>query len=398
MGSWQLPKYWVLFFRALPLGLLCVLILLTPSKSFASIADLDQALTLTQVQQDGELQTILVISEKEAFIKGYNLSQAFGLVPKDSLDLLRIVGEEQIRSTVAKIEPRSFLKKDIVISPALQSEHVAAGANYVAHGKEAGIDTVFLFPKFAEATGISTQVSASQGSLLDYEIELCARFDRTIASIEQFRQSVKGFFLCGDFTDRAVLIRSIDVMAVESGLGFTDAKSGPGRFPVGPYTVVPRNWSAFLESIEMTLTVNEEVRQHASGSGMIMKLDHIVEAILLESVAENEQKNKHSNSHYNWQYKGNPITLVSNGVIRKGTAILTGTPEGVVFKPPSAIFVMKHIAKWLFTLRFRDESLKDYVINSYVEENNVAKNHLQPGDSVMLTATSLGKVNLTITE
>lgn len=389
-GILQISKFKTLSLRGLALSLWSLLVLLSTPKTFASIADIEQALTLTQIHQNGVLQTILVVSEGEGFFKGHNLSKAFDLVPEDSLDLIRLVGEEKVRSTITTLVPTRFLKKDIVVSPAIRQEHVAVGANYVAHGKEAGIETVFLFPKYAEPTGTHSKVGAPLGSLLDYEVELCARFDRDIASIQQFKESVKGIFLCGDFTDRAVLIRSIDVTSVESGLGFTDAKSGLGRFPVGPYTVVPRDWSGFLETVEMTLTVNGELRQQAMGAGMIKKLNHIVEDILFES--------GRPVSRYNWQYKGKPISLVSKGVIKKGQSLLTGTPEGVAFRPPSASFIVTHIGKWLFTFAFLEESIKSYVINRYIEEHSAAKSHLQPGDKVVLTATSLGEVSLTVTE
>src|SRR5690606_5250566 len=104
----------------------------------------------------------------------------------------------------------------------------------------------------------------------DYEVEICVRFDRPIGSLEDFDAAMKGFFVCGDFSDRAMLVERIDRSNVASGIGFSDAKSGPDFFPTGPVLVIPHDWAGFVDAERMITQVNGQMRQDARGHEMIL--------------------------------------------------------------------------------------------------------------------------------
>ncbi len=358
-----------------------------------SIAPVEQALTLAQIESPSGLHTILVLKDSGAqapgeSVLGLNLSKLYDSTVDDPLAVVASVGQARIRQDLSANVSRlkNYNREDFVISPAIGTAHVAAGTNYPAHGEEVGVDEVFLFPKFSTATPPLSSVAAAPGGLLDYEIELCARFDRDIATPQDFAVAVKGVFLCGDYTDRATLMREIDTDDVASGRGFTDAKSGDDRFPVGPFTVIPNDWKTFLEDIRMTLTVNGETRQEAQGTDMIMKLDDIV----LGSLEQGDE--------LRWTLKGERIRLIEENRIRAGQVVLTGTPEGVVFRQPTSSFIFWNGLRWLLTFGFLGGNPLDYVIERFIQEAREDAKYLQPGDVIVMRASYLGEIRLTISD
>lgn len=368
---------------------------LEASKPLEGIAPIEQALTLAQIRTAKGLETILVLEETDTgpgpvgdVRRGLNLSALYQSYPEDPLFLVAEIGPPQLRAAIRlhSEAQQEFDAKDFVVSPAIGSAHVAAGTNYRAHGEEAGIDEVFLFPKFSPPAPPVTSVAAPPGALLDYEIEICVRFDRDVASRRDFSEALKGIFLCGDYTDRASLMRRVDPDDVASGRGFSDAKSGGDRFPVGPYTVVPEDWAGFLEGVRMRLWVNGEVRQDAAGSEMIKKLNEIVG----DSLDQGDEQR--------WSFRDKRIRLIEEKTIRKGQAVLTGTPEGVVFRQPTTAFKFWNGAEWLFTLGFFDSGPVDYVIEAFIAAAQAEKSYLQPGDRVEMEASYLGSIEVTITD
>lgn len=353
----------------------------------ADIASVEQALTLAQIKSFEKYDTLLILNETEDSVEdreviSFNLSRFYNQYPDDPLDLITAVGADTIRNDLQENRPMIDRSRylDLVISPVIGGAHVAAGTNYKAHGDEVEIDHVFLFPKFSEPTPHIARISAKPDTLMDYEIELCARFDRDISSKREFEQSVKGIFLCGDYTDRATLLRKIDVDDVTSGRGFTDAKSGVNRFPVGPYTVVPNDWVSFLDNVEMKLWVNGALRQDAKGDEMIDKLDDIV----FNSLAQGLE--------LRWTRNDVRIPLLQNASINKGQVVLTGTPEGVVFRKPSTSFKVMNGAEWFFSFSFLSSAPINYVIEEYIAEEKMMNKYLQPGDNVRMQASYLGEI------
>jgi len=92
-----------------------------------------------------------------------------------------------------------------------------------------------------------------------------------------------GLFLCGDFTDRAQLMRLVDSSNIQSGIGFTDAKRQQGFFPTSPYLVVTRDWRDFLKELRLQLSVNNEVglRMKASTKRNAVRTFHLIGAVII---------------------------------------------------------------------------------------------------------------------
>ena len=74
------------------------------------------------------------------------------------------------------------------------ARHVASGTNFPEHQEETGSESVFNFLKFGVATPPVATVSNDVEELLDYEVEICTRFNRDIELIEDFDAVQKSFF------------------------------------------------------------------------------------------------------------------------------------------------------------------------------------------------------------
>lgn len=346
------------------------------------IAPVEEALTLAQFSRTGQVHTVLVLSDDDSAITGIDISAKTGSYPDDSFDLVRDKGYKALAQYAQLDLPQLTIPYEKLLpSSGVFKHHIGVGINYPEHGEETAIEPEpFLFPKIAHGTGSRGFVTTELDELLDYEVELCARFDQDIHNLEDIKTAMVGLFLCGDFTDRATLMRLIDTADIQSGIGFSDAKSKPGFFPTGPYLVVPRNGSNFLDKIRLQLSVNGEPRQDSSVNEMILAVDKLA-AKALETGTQTR-----------WQYNGVAVSLLPDKMITKGTALLTGTPQGVIFRPPSTGYKLRNILKYFFTGGFFKVGPKRYVIEEYIKDSLHNKNYLQPGDSVSLRATYLGDI------
>ncbi len=282
------------------------------------------ALTFAQVDDGSRLSTILVVGISNDHVEGINLSSISHHYARDAFDVVAGLSWEKVeRIASAKTAVRSFPIAQLVGVGPRGLAHIAAGTNYPEHGEETGMDHgVFLFPKFSQATGPIGQITTAPGVLLDYETEVCARFDREVRTMVDFEASRKGFFLCGDFSDRATLFREINLKNSYSGDGFADAKSGPGRFPTGPFLVVPGNWEAFVAKVNFKTIIEGETRQNVDAADMIKDLHTIVQETLTESPSRS------------WSYASGRVPMLRRAAVGTESAVLTGTGDGVVFREP----------------------------------------------------------------
>lgn len=351
-----------------------------------TVAKLRSALTLAQIIHEEQVYTLLVLSDRGDEVIAADLTSSYELSEENPLVLVGQIGVDAIRQGVmeGKLRPQRYERAQLIAPRGLGERHIAAGANYAEHGEEAGVDEVFLFPKVSPANRFGATVAASPGELLDYEVEVCLRFDRDIASMEDFEVALKGFFLCADFTERATLLRHLDPDDVTSGAGFPEAKSGEDRMPIGPYIVLPDNWRAWLKQAEIRLSVNGQERQKAIADEMILEPQRIIERALAEGRARE------------WSRNGQPLALLDSGNIGKSQAVLTGTPGGVIFREPAAGQIAWSLTKWLFTLSFIDNSLTNKVIDDFIEDAIEAGRYLQPGDVVEMTGTGMGNMRVTV--
>lgn len=347
------------------------------------IAPFEEALTLAQFRNGlGEIVTILVVDYDGETVTGIDFAD-FGaarledpfqvLAQMDKADLLAT--KDQLKATV-EISVERLLPTG---PPGMR--HIGIGTNFPEHAEEAMSDSVFVFPKFGTATPSRTSVAASPSDLMDYEIELCARFDRPISSLVDFDVAVKGFFLCGDFTDRIALLELADFDNLDSGYGFSDAKSGQGFFPTGPFLVVPDDWASFIADTRMMTEHNGQPRQDARGEEMILDFRGLA------------QKSLGDMSAPRFYFDGDFFKLTPEPYIASSTTLMSGTSEGVIFTTPRRHDYIEIFLAYLASGGpLSGKSLSDVGIPVFVE-NEVAGGHfLKPGDVVTYRSSTLGDI------
>lgn len=192
--------------------------------------------------------------------------------------------------------------------------NIAAGTNYSAHADEVGMQAQpFLFPKLS--TPSSWNSAVRPGARLDYEVELCA----VPLSVYRHSEPVElGYLLCGDYTDRWLLVRDIDLDGETGRTGFTVAKGKDSYLPVGPLLVIPRQEN-FFKQLEISLYLNGKLRQRSEAMDMIWSPQELLEKALADC-----------ESTYFAGDQAHHITDCDK--VPAGTLLLTGTPGGVLFR------------------------------------------------------------------
>ena len=222
-------------------------------------------------------------------------------------------------------------------------------------------------------------------SLLDYEVEICMRFDRPIATLQDFDAATKGLFLCGDFTDRIALLELADIDNLDSGYGFSDAKSGLGYFPTGPFLVIPSEWQSFVADVRMTTELNGEPRQDARGGEMTLDFRSLAARVLSEATAER------------FWYQDRFFKLVPHGRIEPDMTLMSGTSEGVILSDPTRRDYIEMLLAYLAAGGpMSGQGLLEIGLPVFID-NNVASGHfLQPGDTVVHRSSALGDIKVDV--
>lgn len=344
----------------------------------AALAPIGQAHSFAQVRQDENISTLLVLTLTGRAITAVDLSKLSSLYSADAFDVIDRFTAAELDAVARQAQGvHSYALERLLGMGPRGLAHIAAGTNYPAHGEEVGIADAFLFPKLSQATGPRTTLAAAPGALLDYEVEVCARFDREIRSMADFDAARKGLFLCGDFSDRAAMMRNLNLRDIPSGDGFADAKSGPGRFPAGPFLVVPRDWKTFLAGVVIETHVNGARRQQATAGAMIKDLRAIVSETLDDA------------GKRTWRYQDGRIPMVPRPALGTGQAVLTGTGAGVVFQQPGPALVKE-------LMQAKDRAGQLVVIDRYVAAEAAKRIYLQPGHTVRYTSNYLGSIDTAI--
>lgn len=344
------------------------------------LAPMSEALTLAQFAgADGKPVTLLVTAFDEAGVTGIALKD---LGVAQTGDPLRDLASLKSLPDTLPAGPRLRLTYDALLPSAPSGIiHIGTGTNFPEHAEEANSGAVFQFPKFGTATPARTRIAARPGILLDYEVELCMRFDRDIASLADFDAATKGVFLCGDFTNRNALVELADPDNLDSGLGFSDAKSGPGHFPSGPFLVVPRDWKRFVADARMTTEVNGERRQDARGSEMVMDF----RALVAKALGDMQRPR--------FLYRGGFYPLAPQGRITRDMALMSGTSEGVIFTSPTrADMIEGLLAYGRAGGPFSGAGLIDMVKREFLANELASGHFLQPGDRVRHGSNRLGDI------
>ena len=353
-----------------------------------SLVDPTEAITLAQyLDPIGEIVTLMVVAYDGETVQGINLADLGAPRSNDPFVALAAVDKAVIRTAASQ----SFERRQVNVSSLLPSgptggQHLGIGTNFPEHAEEANSDAVFNFPKFGNATPARTSVIAPEGGLLDYEVELCMRFDRPITSIEGFDAAVKGVFLCDDFTDRIKLLKLADPDNLDSGYGFSDAKSGAGFFPTGPFLVVPNDWSSFIADTRMMTYLNDDPRQDARGDEMILDFRALTEKVLSDMDRDR------------FFYQDGFYKLVPNARIEQDMTLMSGTSEGVIFTAPQRHDYIEIVIGYVLKGGpFRGQGLMDFAVEAFIQNERASGHFLQPGDVVTYQASGLGDIRVEIT-
>lgn len=221
--------------------------------------------------------------------------------------------------------------------------------------------------------------------MLDYEVELCLRFDRDIASLEDFEAATKGVFLCGDFTNRNSLVELADPDNLDSGSGFSDAKSGVGHFPTGPFLVIPKDWESFVDDVRMTTSLNLEPCQDARGGEMTLNLRDLVEKALADM------------SEPRFLFQDNYNLLAPNSEIETNMALMSGTSEGVIFTTPTRGDVIASLVAYVGAGGpLSRAGLMETAKATFIDGELASGHFLQPGDRVRHSSSVLGSIEVDI--
>ena len=347
-------------------------------------------LALERGTPDGPPHVLLVTELQGDQISAVDLTAA-GLTTKtDFFDVLTDVGIETLVD-VAQAEANDQLPVvqrnfgDLLPAAGTAARHVASGTNFPEHQEETGSESVFNFPKFGVATPPVTTVSTDADELLDYEVEICTRFDRDIERIEDFDAAQKGFFLCGDFSNRSVLTRLIDPDNFDSGTGFSDAKSGPERFPSGGLFVVPLDWESFVKNERLVTQINDEMRQDARAGAMILSFRSLVEKALADTESTR------------FLYDDKRWRLVENGMIARDQVLMSGTAEGVIFMPPNMKQIVRGAMLYILKGTFlTGQAPYDAVLENFLDEERASLRFLQPGHLVTHNSSNMGTISVVV--
>ncbi len=347
---------------------------LAPLQATIAIAPLDQALTFARLGEGAAAKTFVVSHYQDGLVTGVDLSPLIKS-GEDAIAAYNRLGYEPIAAFVSAAKANvSHEASKLALPIDLRAVHAAAATNYPEHADEAKVkDGPFIFAKIAQPTSARADIPASKG-LLDYEVELCLV---TLNPLPASGGAKGGLILCNDVTDRAALLRGADIDDVASGKGFTDGKSGIGFLPVGDLFIIPRDLKAFVEPLELRLSVNGEERQRSRVTEWIWDLDRL----LLETA-------KRAGVRWSWREGTAQLPVSREGVLPDRTLVLAGTPAGTVFKGPGPATIVRGGFDWL--AGFGRGDIVKTVIERAITDDIASGGYLQQGDVVTIQADKLG--------
>ncbi|MCE7070563.1 fumarylacetoacetate hydrolase family protein [Dyadobacter sp. CY327] len=346
----------------------------------------EDALTLARFDKGGQVHTLVVLEDDGETIRGIDLSAELSRYDQNSFDVIKgLEFDHIVELTHTSTKQLSLKYKDLLASVG-GNTHLAIGINYAEHGVETGQVRPFMFPKYVRTDPAVHELKYTKGWLLDHEVELGIVFPKAVCSAAEMKGMMIGFLVVNDFTDRATLMRKMDSQNVASGKGFPDGKSKEGFLPTGPYMVVPRDWRAFANELNLSLSVNGQQRQHGSAKDMVWDINKIIE----ESLSVKGKKKSY--------YQDKMVNLFEGSCIPANSIIITGTPAGVVFNAPSKGFIMGAVFKYIFTGGFFGSKMHPYIMQQYLKKEMKNTRYLKPGDQVETTISYLGTIKTEINE
>ncbi len=340
-----------------------------------TIAPLDEALTFARSLAG---QTMGVLSYRDDQLTGVDLSALMLSPGEDAVDLINRLGQDAVSAAMLSGQPAITLPvSELDLPIKLTDAHIAVGTNYREHAEESAVTgSPFLFPKLVTPTASRADIPAGVG-LLDFEVELCLVPLKPLGLTDP---ASGGLILGNDVTDRALLMRGVNLKDPQSGRGFTDGKSAPGFLPVGDLLVVPRDLDAFVGGLILQLSVNGVERQRAPVTEWIWDLNEIL----------NQARAKRE-TVWSWRQGEARLAFTEDGAIPARTVIMAGTPAGTLFQGVPGKDRQSGLVRWILS-GFRGTVVK-HVIDAYIARSQARKTYLQPGDQVTIRVDRLGTLS-----
>ncbi len=243
-----------------------------------------------------------------------DVKKAVEVFPENGVatDMMELIegGDEAVRRLEQFVKSldykgAGFVKKESEIEwgPAITkpSKIICVGLNYKKHADETKAkypEVPILFNKFDNAlTGHLAEIEVPRTTeRLDHEVELGIVIGKTGKFIEEENalEFVLGYCTTNDLSARDIQKRTPQWMVGKTNDGFA---------PVGPY-LVTKSEVENPNSLQLTTTVNGEVRQNSNTADMIFSCEQLI------------------------SYISNYMTL------KPGDLIMTGTPEGAILGRP----------------------------------------------------------------
>jgi 2-keto-4-pentenoate hydratase/2-oxohepta-3-ene-1,7-dioic acid hydratase in catechol pathway len=336
------------------------------------------AIALARATLDGGVHLVLVLGDDGAAIDGADLGSFEGSI----MERVAAQGIEAILADAADA-PMVHLSYEALLPPVeVNAPSVDVVENYP---DPANADDPFLFPNVARPSPATGSVPAASAELLDYQVELCVVLGQEATTSAVFATALAGFFLCEHMTDRGVQIRGADFDHPERAEGYPEASSRPGYWRTGPYLYCPRDPARYLATAELHLAVNGELRQDAAVATMRWPVNEIARQTLAIGAAAR------------WSFDDMPIRLIAGTTLPAGLVLVTGTPAGAAFEPPSEDFLDEARRQYIFDGGYLSGlSLDEFTKQKLVEREQTSDRYLVKGDTVEASATYLGRLRITI--
>ena len=348
----------------------------SPALETLDIAPRSEALTFARAMVGNEVHVLLVEAFQDGQVSGLDLNVLLPGAPSDPVALFNEQGYEALQQLRG---PTTQVAAAALLLPFKGTDNqVAVGVNYREHADETAVDDSFLFSKQTTATSHNASVAARE-HLLDYEVEL------GFVLLQDLQPNTMpdfvGLVLACDYTDRASLMRHVNLFDVQSGDGFTTGKSHPGFMPIGNLLVIPKDYLTFYPGLKLELWHNGQKRQEARPEEMVWDFRRIIAETFTSQ-----------NRLWTWR-DGTARLPFSDGAIPARTLFLSGTPGGVIYRQPSLRQVFLGVSELFFALNWRRPQV---VVEPFIREEYRSGRYLQPGDQVVLRADRLGTVSNTI--
>jgi 2-keto-4-pentenoate hydratase/2-oxohepta-3-ene-1,7-dioic acid hydratase in catechol pathway len=267
-------------------------------------------------------------------------------------------GADDWRSASRATAAAAFDPKQLLSAVTAPCRIFCQGANYRQHMIESGLDpdaktfNMFFSKSDASLTAANGVVRRpAHVRLLDYEIELALVFRRAVSSpvmvtAETLKDYVFAVTIANDISARDVQLPQMQ---------FFKGKSYRGFCPIGPWlTVLEPHEFAWLDNLEISLSVNGALRQNDTTANLVFKP--------AETISE----------------------LSTFADIAPGDVLLTGTPSGCALRlPPSMIRRVLQLLpeRWFWKL--------------FVSSQLRRPQYLKPGDTMSATIRSAdGRLDL----